>query len=246
MFKIWLLGLVANLGLLRILNNRRGEAGGEDKSADKSGEKLLPQSAVDAIIGERVAREKAKFADYDDLKKFKTEHEKNLELATQKDLESRKEYDKAKEGWNAKQQELVNLVTTKDNEIKDMRLRTTLMGEIVRQNAYPDEVMALVKEKAVFDAEGNIRIKDRDANGLEVQYSVEEGIKNFLTPRPYLVKATKPNGAGTLPNNLGAGAGVQDLSTLNAELQSAMQRGDRKAISELKPKISALMGASKT
>lgn len=218
-----------------------------EEKVESREEKLLPQSAVDAIVQDRVAREKAKIApiltEYEDLKKFKTEHEKNIEVATQKELEARKEYDKLKETWNSKQQELTTLINNKDNEIKDMRLSTALMSEISKQNAYAEETMALLKPMAVFDSEGNIRIKGRDANGLEVQHSVEEGTKSFLTQRPHLVKATKPGGSGSLPSNLGGtNAGVQDLNTLNAELQTAMNRGDRKTVEQTKLKINAILG----
>ncbi len=205
------------------------------------------QVRVDAIIQERLAREKAKYSDYEDLRKFRTEHEKQLDVAKQKELEAAKEYEKLKEGWTKKEQEYAGVITKKDAEIVDMKVSSALMGEIVKQNAYAEETMALIKSQAVFDKEGNIRIKGRDANGLEVMDSIEEGIKKFLIQRPHLVKANKPGGGGTPPGNPGggAGAGADDLDTLNAELQQAMNRGDTKRTKEIKVKIGAILAGQK-
>lgn len=221
--------------------NKEGAEGQEPK------EKLLPQSAVDAIVQDRLARERSKYSDYDDLRKFKIEHEKNLEAATQKELEAKKEYEKLKEVWTKKEQELLGLVSKKDTEISDMKIVSALMQEISKQNAYPEETIALIKSQTVLDKEGNIRIKGRDANGLEVLHSVEEGIKSFLTQRPHLVKVTQKNGGGTgTGSQPGAGQESNDLETLNAELQSAINRGDRKKAVEVKAKLGAIVASQKT
>jgi len=213
----------------------------DTKTDQKQDEKLLPQSQVDAIVQDRLARERAKFSDYDDLKKFKTEHEKQLEVATQKELEAKKEYDKLKEGWTLKEKEFQTLVSKKDSEITDMKIGNALMGEITKQNAYAEETMALLKSQAVFDKENNIRIKGRDANGMEVMLSIEDGIKKFLEQRPHLIKAAQRAGGGTGTAEAGTGAGTQgdDLNSLNEQLMLAQQRGETKKINELKVKVRA-------
>lgn len=247
---IALMGMLFHWLMLGLLNNK-GEvkAGDPPAGGDPPVEKLLTQAQVDAIVQDRLAREKAKYSNYDDLVKFKTEHEKNLEAATQKELEAKKEYEKLKEGWTKKDQEYAGIITKKDAEITDMKVGSALMSEIVKQNAYAEETMALLKSQAVFDKENNIRIKGRDANGLEVMDSVEEGIKKFLTLRPHLVKVAQKAGGGTGAGGAGgagAGAGGEDLNTLNAELQQAMNRGDTKKITELRVKIGAALSSQKT
>ncbi len=215
----------------------------------KGKEKLLTQAQVDAIVQDRLAREKSKYSDYEDLRKFKSEYEKQLDAKTQKELEDRKEYEKAKESWQKKEQEYSGIISKKDSEITDMRVGSALMSEVVKQNAYADETMALLKSQAVFDKEGNIRIKGRDANGLEVMDSIEEGLKKFLTLRPHLVKVNQKAGGGTGAGGTGgagAGAGAQDLDALNTELMQAQQRGDTKKINELKTKVRAILGAQKS
>lgn len=217
----------------------------EPKVLDKP---ITTQEELDRTVGYRINEIKQKYSNYDDLVKFKSEHEKNLEAATQKELEAKKEYEKLKEGWTKKEQDYSSIISKKDMEITDMRVGSSLMTEIVKQNAYAEETMALIKSQAVIDKEGNIRIKGRDANGLEVLHSVEEGIKNFLTQRPHLVKVTQKAGGGTGAGrtDAGAGAGVDDLNLFNAEMLSAQNRGDRKKVTELKAKMGALLAGQRT
>lgn len=247
MFKIFVMGVLANLGLMSILN-RKGEVGADGKEiTPPAGEKLLTQSQVDAIVQDRLGREKQKYADYDALKNKVSEYEKSQDEKQLKLLEEQKKYDDALKIHNSKLEELQGLVTRKDTEITDMKIGGVLMSEINKQNAYTDEAMALLKSQAVFNKEnGSVTIKGRDANGLEKQYSVEEGVKIFLTLRPHLVKAQQRAGSGT-PQGItgGAGAGVQDLAALNAKLKSALERGDRKTINEVKAEISVLRGVAK-
>lgn len=221
------------------------DAEGKDIIEGGDKEKLLTQSQVDAIIQDRLAREKAKYAGYDDLVKFKTEHEKNLEAATQKELEAKKEYEKIKDNFTKKEQEYSGIIAKKDAEITDMKVSSALMSEIVKQNAYAEETMALIKSQAVFDKDNNVRIKGRDANGLEVLYSTEEGIKKFLEQRPHLVRATKKDGGGTGQGGAGSGASIggDDLNSLNAEMMQAQRKGDMKKVKELNVKIRAAIGA---
>ena len=222
------------------------DAEGKEIIEQKGDEKLLTQAQVDAIVQDRLAREKAKFVDYDDLKKFKTEFEKTQDAKQLQLLEEQKKYQEAKDLSEKKILEAQGIIAKKDIEITDMKVGSALMGEIVKQNAYAEETMALIKTQAVFDKEGNIRIKGRDANGLEVMDSVEEGIKKFLVQRPHLVKATKPGGGGTPPGNPGGGPGTggDDLNSLNAEFLAARQRGDAKKMGELRVKMHAALAST--
>lgn len=219
-----------------------------DAAVVEATKNALTQDKVDAIVQERLAREKAKYANYDDLVKFKSEHEKQLDAVKTKELEAQKEYEKLKEGWTKKEQDYQGIITKKDSEIIDMKTGNALMTEVVKQNAYAEETLALIKSQAVFNPQdGSVKIKGRDTNGVEVLHSVEEGIKQFLTQRPHLVRAARPGGGGTPPGTPpgGGGAGVEDLNSLNAELQQAMNQGDRKRINEIKLKMSAIQGAKK-
>lgn len=207
----------------------------------------LTQDKVDAIVQDRLTREKAKFADHDELVKFKADHQKELEAATQKELEGKKEYDKLKEGWTKKEQEYKGLITGKDTQLSDMKIGTALMNEIMKNNAYPEETLAMIKSQTTIDKDGNIHIKGKDKNGMDTQHSVEEGVKKFLEGRPHLVKAGKLGGGGTGAGSPGdGGVGGDDLNALNAEFAAASSRGDKKQMGELRTKMNALIGAGRT
>lgn len=251
MVKIWVIGFLTHFGLLGLLN-RRGEAGSETYTKEQVeamiAEKTkgaLPQDKVDAIVQDRLARERVKYADYEDLRKFKAEHQKQAEEKNLKELEAQKEFEKAKEAYEKKIAEFGGKLTEKDNVIKDMAVRHTLMNEIVKHNAYPEETMALLKQQAVFEGEA-VRIKGKDANGIDIVQSVEEGVKQFLSQRPHLVKAINPNGGGTPPGaggGAGVGAGADDLNSLNKQLMEARNRGDNKTANEVSLKMRAMVGA---
>ena len=121
MFRIWLVGVLSNLGMLWILN-KKGEAGSKSGSGDEKnsggGEKKFTQADIDKVVLERLARERNKYQDYEDLKKFKMEHEKNTEEAKQKELEAAKKYEELKKGWLEKENNYKTALGEKDNAIK--------------------------------------------------------------------------------------------------------------------------------
>jgi hypothetical protein len=197
----------------------------------KEDEKMLSQMQVDAIVQERLSRERAKFSDYDDLRKFKTEFEKTQDAKQLQLLEEQKKYQEAKDTYEKKINEFQGVISKKDLDIKDMRISGLLMTEITKQNAYAEETMALLKSQAEFDKEGNIRIKGRDAK--------------FLASRPHLVKAANRAGGGTAAgsSSAGAGTGANDLAGLNEEFAQAQSRGDYKMISEVGKKIKIALAA---
>ena len=256
-FKVISLGLIAWLVLsvvnLKLLKNKihslfwqsmlsvRGGVDDPPPPADK-GTKFTPeqQEAVNAIVQDRLAREREKYKDYDDLAKFKTEHQKQLDAQAQKDLEAKKEYDKAKEGYEGKIKELSGVITTKEQNLLNMRIGYTLSGELSKQNAYAEEAAALLMPQVIADKDGNLFIKGKDANNLDVNLTIEQGVKDFLTKRPHLVKAAARPGAGTPPDGGAGGAGAggaDDLNKLTQEYNVAQSRGDHKRAQELRVKI---------
>lgn len=204
--------------------------------------KTFTQQDLDHIVKERLSRERQRYADYEDLQKFKAEHSKAIEAQQQKDMEARQEYDKVKSQYQEQIEKLNGLVAQKDTAIKSMQINTSLMGEITRQNAYAEEVLALIKDKAILGEDGTVRIKGKDSNGFDAELTVEAGIKQFLEQRPHLVKGSTKSGADTAPGVPGAGTGALDLSTLNQQLQDASMRGDFKRANEIKAKLKSALG----
>ena len=224
--------------------NQRGAAGDPPAGDPPAGDppKLLDQAAVNAIVQERIAREREKYKDYDTLVKFRNEHQQQLDAQAQKDLEARKEYDKAKETYENKIKELSGVVSSKDQSILDMKIGHTLTNELSKANAYVEEAAALLRGQ-VISVDGGLFIKGKDGNNLDVNLTIEEGVKQFLAKRPHLVKAQARPGGGTPPagGDPGAGSGADDLMTLNEEYLKAHTSGDHKRARELKVKIQQVL-----
>lgn len=226
----------------RFLISERGEAG-DDKGGD-GGIKFTDeqQKFVDKLIDRKYSEIKNKYGDYDDLKKFKDQHSKDLETKQQKELEEQKKYDEAKKGYETKITDLNGLVSKKDQEINDLRITHVLTNEINSQNGYAEETLALIKSKTILDANGKVVMKSVDANGIEQTIPVAEGIKKLLESRPYLVRSTHKAGSGT-GSGAGTGgsssvnAGEEDLNALNQKYLKQFYAGDIKGSKETKAKI---------
>lgn len=198
-------------------------------------EAKFTQQDVDRILQDRLARERSKYSNFEELQKKVSEYEKMKNEREEKELEAQKEYEKLKEGWTGKENEYKSLLSEKDKIIQEKDINYALSNEVMKQNAYP-EAIDLLKTKSVFD-DGQVKIKGKDSNGMETLLSIDEGVKSFLQERPYLVKSVGQKGSGTTP----AGSGGQGLSlsdeNLADELSKARAIGDRKRVQELKMKI---------
>lgn len=248
MFELFLSGVLSNLGMLWILNNK-GEAGeGGDSKGDagkgqSSGgdERTFTQEDVNRLINRRYAELKSQYEDYDELKEFKQKHEKELEQRQQQELEEQKEFEKLKENFQSKESEYKNLLTQKEQSIRNMKIENALNVQLGAYGAYPEALYEL-KQKAVLTDDGQVKIKGKDANGIDAELDVSDGVKNFLDKKPYLVKAQGKSGGDT-----GAGAGDpglggksgDDLASLNDQYQKALFQGDHKGAAEIKKKMSA-------
>lgn len=224
------------LGLLNLGN--RGDAGAGAAGAGDS--KTFTQEQLDNVVKERLAREREKFSDYGDLKKFRDEHQQAADAQVQKQLEEQKEYQRAKDNYEKKIQELSGTVTQKDSHIKDMTISNALVNELIKQGAYVEEAIALLKGNALVTDTGEIRIKSKDANGVDTQLTIADGVKGFLTSRPHLIKATNRGGGGSDGGAGGAGGGAggaPDLMKLNEDYIKARASGDYKRAGELKGEI---------
>lgn len=206
----------------------------EPPATEVKPEPKFTQQDLDRHIQERIARERQKYSDYDDLKKFREQHETLSQQQQQKELEAQKEYEKLKQQWQSQENQYKTILSQKDQEVQNMKIHNALYNEAMKNSAYPDAV-DLIKTQAIVDKDGSIKIKGKDSNGMDVNLSVEEGVKQFLDQKPYLVKANGRSGAGTGSATLpGQNTGNRNLAD---ELQSAMQSGDRKKAIEIKTLI---------
>lgn len=144
----------------------------------KTEDRTFTQTELNAIIQDRLSRERGRFADYDALKdkagKFDT-----AEAARLSDIE------KAQQAATASDTRAAGL----EAELKSERLRNAVYAESVKVGAIdPDAVLALLDRAALVDETGQPK-------------GVADAITALLESKPYLkAQAPKPQG------NIGSGA----------------------------------------
>jgi hypothetical protein len=243
---LFLGGFIMHRVMYAILGfNNRGEVDAKPEAAPAE-IKFTPeqQKIVDHVVSERLAREKAKYADYEELSRFKQEQLQKQDKHQQEELEKAKKYEEAKKLYEGQINQTKELVSKKDAEIQDLRINHALINEINKQNGYSEETLALIKNNAVLDANGNVTIKGKDANGIDIQLPVTEGIKKFLESRPYLIKSSHKAGAGS--SGVTATPMANDnlnLNDLNQQYADALSRRDYGKIKELTGKIKGQLQA---
>jgi len=210
----------------------------EEGIVEVEGKRFVSQDKVNDVAAFERKKAAEKFSDYEDLKKRAVEWDKEKAERENKDLEAQKNYEKLKEGWQKKEEEYKGILSQKDQENRNIKIMYELNQEIMKQNAHPDAAK-LVRELTAVDDKGNITIKGKNAQGVESDLSIADGIKGFLKDRPYLVKAGGQGGAGTA--GAGGGAGASGASgtqpDLADQLMAARRAGDYKKVLELKNQI---------
>lgn len=251
--QIFLMGVLGNLIVRRSgdigqwILNKRGETATGTEGTKTEGKEAVKfsteqQDFVNNLLANQKRSVEQKFGNYEELAKFKQEHDQKEEQNKQKQLEEAKKYDELKKGWEGKEGEYKGIISKKDLEIQGMRINHALSNEINKQNGYVEESLNLLRDNVVIDANGNALFKSKDANGIESQIPIAEGVKKFLEQRPYLVRSTHKPGSGAASNagaegQGGAAGGADDLNSLNQQLYEAANRGDRKSVNEIKTKI---------
>ncbi|NCC41496.1 MAG: hypothetical protein EOM21_19140 [Gammaproteobacteria bacterium] len=199
----------------------------------ETAEQKFSQAEVDRIVQERLNRDRAKFADYEDLRRKASDYEKQQEQLKQMDLEKKQEYDKLKSSWEQKENEYKSMLDKTRSEVQTERVNNALNQAILKSNAYP-EAAQLLRAQSKYNEDGTITISGKDANGMDTDLPIEKGVEQFLRDRPYLVKGGQTTGAGTAS---GGGTAQTTQENLGQLLQNAMAVGDRKLVQEIKQKI---------
>lgn len=221
-------------------NEQKGKEEGQGQEG-----KTFTQTDLDRIVQDRLARERSKFGDYEELRKFKEDHQKEQDKNQQQELIRQRKFEEAEKKYQEQINGIQKLVSEKDAKIQDITISNSLIGEVTRQNGMVEESVALLKNNVFITPEGFIKVKSTDANGIAVELTLEEGVKKFLSTRPYLVKAnaSKDNGNTNSASGGTSDANDQgkDLSVLNDQYWQAIQRGDRKMAESLKKQMMPLM-----
>lgn len=222
-----------------------GEGGEGGKAPTFTAEQ---QEFINGLVAKERKTTEGKFGDYGDLKKFKTEFEQNKERQGQEDLEKGKKYDEAKKGYETKIGELSGKLTAAETRIQNIQIDNALGNEISKQGGYNEETLAMIRGNAVMDANGSITIKTKDKNGADINVPLADGVKQFLTERPHLVRSNYKGGSGAgggqnREEGAGGGAGEETLDALNAKLAVANKGTDLKERSRLRGLIKEKLAA---
>lgn len=241
-----------NIGAAGDAGDGKGGDGGDGKGGIQFSKEQ--QEFVDKLVDKKYKswkeEESTKYGDYGELKKFKQEHQQQLDAKAQQDLEAAKKYDEAKQAYEGKIKERDAIISKKDEENRSLRIEHHLTNEIGKQNGYSEEVLALLRGQASIDDKGNVTLKIRDSNNIEQTVPAAEGVKKLLESKPYLVRSTHKAGAGGAGGGGGAGgaggAGDATLDQLNADYLKAFYAGNIKQSREIKEKINAKLAERKT
>jgi hypothetical protein len=141
-----------------------------------------------------------------------------------------------KKSWQERENQYKSLISEKETQIQSVTISNQLSTEVLKQNAYPDAIELLKQQAIVKD--GKVFIRGTDANGISQELSVEDGVKQFLSNRPYLVKASNNSGSGTPPVSGGNNPGTAGRN-LASDLQQAINAGDRATVQKIKAEIQA-------
>lgn len=162
-------------------------AGGEPKGDAPK----LTQAEVDRIVKDRVARERAKFADYDDVKARAAKFDE-LDAANKTELEREKE---ARSAAEAK-------ATQASSAAERVAIRSAVVAAAAEAGALkPADVVALLPKGAVtvtIDDDGEVEV-----------VGAEEAVAAILKERKHWLKpdGTAQRQGGSFDGGAGAGAG---------------------------------------
>lgn len=201
-----------------------------DNKDESSSEKLLTQAEVNETIAKRLARERSKYADYDELKTKLSEYEKAEEERKQAEMTEVERLQAQLEKKETAEQELSEQLEAIRNQAKQERINNEFIKQATANNvAYVDAAIKLADLSSVdVDDDGNI-------NG------VDEVIAKLVEDNPFLLKKeSKPKhiGGGTASQK---DSGDKTKEQLIAEAEEKARKTgrveDRVAVARLKREL---------
>lgn len=184
------------------------------------------QKDIDSAIGKRLAEERKKFADYDELKskvskldevqaKLAKLEEENEVRGKSEDDKRRHEADKAAKAIERERQEHATKLTAAEKRAQDAetRYRSRAIREELGAGLDGAKVLATARAKAVklFMDECTVELDEHDkvsaiTYGGVSHKSVAEAAAAFLKDNDFLASAGRPSGGGSQPPSGGAPA----------------------------------------
>lgn len=190
--------------------------------------KTFTQEEIDKIVADRIARERKKYSDYDDLKTKASEYEKAVEEKRLAELSEKERLEEIAKKHETEKQTLAQQL----EQLKSQVQREKVVNEFIKlatsaNIAYIDDALKLADLSAVEVGEDGKVI------------GVDEVISSLVQDKPFLVTQQKkePKTIGN-PSNPSP---TDEVKTLEAQLEEAKSKRDFSKVIELSNKIKGLL-----
>lgn len=214
-----------------------GEKDGEQTQVDKTGTveepenksetKTFTQDEVNALIADRLGREKKKYADYDDVKAKAGEFEKQAEERRLAELSEKEKAEELAKKYESEREELAGQLNAFKKQIEQEKVKNAFITKAQAAGiAYIDDAHALADLSAV-------QVTDEGVAGID------EVISTLIEHKPFLVaqaKVEQKQIGG--PSNHGT---PSEVKTLEAQLDEAKKSKNMSKVIELSNKIKGLI-----
>lgn len=212
------------------------ESGVEETAADehttveepetKPDTKTLTQEEVNAIIADRLDRERKKYADYDELREKAAQYEKEAEERRLAELSEKERAEELAKKYESEREDLAAQLEAFKKQVEEEKVRNAFITKAQAAGiAYIDDAHALADLSAVKVT----------ANGVE---GVDEVIAALIENKPFLLaQKGEAKGIGG-PSNPGGGG---ELKSLEAQLEDARKEKNMSKVIELSNKIKGLI-----
>lgn len=195
--------------------------------------KTFTQDELDRIVAERIARERKKFADYDDLKTKLTAFEQAEEERKKAEMteKERLEAEKAEAAKRAEEAEGKAQAALEAANQRLIRSEFRLMARSDEFKIRPDALDAALKladlSAVKVDEDGNVS-------------GVKEALEALIKSSPYLIEQAAP----TKPKQIGEPSNpvADEVKTLEQQLADAKKKRDFAKVVELSNKIKKVTG----
>lgn len=162
----------------------------ENKPKEQEKEvKMLTQEEVDRILSERIARERKKYADYEELKAKALEYEKKLEEQRLAELSEKERAEEIAKKYEEERNQYAKQLEELKNAVKEEKIRNTFITKAQAAGvAYIDDAYKLADLSKVEVSE------DGTVNGID------DVVKALVESKPFLVGQQKPKPVGESTN----------------------------------------------
>lgn len=161
----------------------------ENKPKENEEVKTFTQEEIDKIIAERIARERKKYADYEELKAKAVEYEKKLEEQRLAELSEKERAEEIAKKYEEERNQYAKQVEELQNAIREEKIRNAFITKAQSVGiAYIDDAYKLADFSKVEVGE------DGSINGID------DVVKTLVESKPFLLTQSKPKPIGESTN----------------------------------------------